>query len=336
MSKEKPTAYKYLFLSLLILLIHGCGGAYSLVEFEVLEPARVKIPEGSGNILLMNRAPFSFHSFSEEDLAGEDMVKLIQLDSTITFNLVRGLLEAFRHLPDERFRTPRLISERRADTAFLEDLMLTRVEVESLCDKWGADAIISLEKYTLDVSSHLPYHRVSNSVHWKIYLPGNPKPFDSYTTTDTLTFSLAIDGERVEPAAALDYNIRQLFYESGLWYGRHLFPVWSHAERMLYKGRESRYKDKRFGLASLATDRGDWQMAYYFWEGLSRSNDSSMVAKSLYNMAIYYELEDRLDTAFSLVNQALEYDTLPQIISYRDLLQKRVEDRRRIIQQMGE
>ena len=64
------------------------------------------------------------------------------------------------------------------------------------------------------------------------------------------------------------------------------------------------------------------------------SGDSTEMAKALYNMAIYYELEDNLDSASYLINQAASYDTLHLIKRYQKEIDERLQKQNTIIRQV--
>ncbi|MCK4750443.1 MAG: tetratricopeptide repeat protein [Bacteroidales bacterium] len=326
----------------LTVLFHGCAGIYSVVDFEVLEPATVSFPDGDGHLLVLMRAPISMDAFSEENRTNLDNKQLVILDTLIINSICRGLQEVLEQSPIKRFHTPLWMSERRLDTAYLEDLILTRREVDSWCNIWGGDVLISLEFYSLDLDdstiyySDAPmevqthYYEVSNKVHWNIYLPGSPRPFDRYTTVDTLFYPTIQNGQ-FQLAPSYTFMIRDAFFTSGKKYGRYLVPVWSEASRILYKGKGDSLK-----LASKHTGKGEWDEAFNIWKALLVSEDSTIVAKSLNNMAIFYELEDNLDSASLLVNRALEYDTLEIVRLYRDELDTRIQNRKDVIKQVGE
>ena len=332
---------KTLLFFLVTLVLHGCAGIYSVVEFEVLEPATVTLPAGDGHLLVLNRAPVTRQSFDENDLEGVEEKHLVILDTLITNNVNRGLLEVLRQSPIERYRTPLWISERRFDTTGLEDLVLTRREVADLSETWGSDVIISLEKYSLDVDDssiyytddpsvlHSHYHEVSAKVDWKIYLPGSPRPFNSYTTIDTLFFTDYMNGEIQSVPSSAD-RIRMLMYEAGMKYGRYLVPVWTETSRLLFRGKHDSLK-----LAAKSTDEGDWEDAFHIWWDMSQSTDSTVAARSLHNLAIFYELEDQLDSASYMVDQAAAKDTASVIRLYKDELDTRIQNRKEVLKQVG-
>jgi hypothetical protein len=58
------------------------------------------------------------------------------------------------------------------------------------------------------------------------------------------------------------------------------------------------------------------------------------MSRAYHNMAIYYELEDKLDSANLLAGLAVTYDTLEVIRNYKEELETRVLNREEILQQI--
>ena len=332
----KTRKYPFILVVLVLVMLHGCAGIYSVVEFEILEPATVSLPGHVKHLIILNRAPLSLKSFEEEDTKGLDKKQLVMLDTLIVRNLSRGLLSILQQSTIEKFKYPLWASDRRLDTALLEDLILTRREVDAMCKEMGADAILSLESYSMDLDLEeeyfsgtstefrTKYYELSTNIRWVIYLPGSPRPFDTYTMVDTLFFPEVIDGifQSYHSSASM---IRDAFYLSGIKYGRYLVPVWVLTLRNLYKGKEDSLR-----LASKHTDQGEWDSAYVIWEKLSTGVDSTLVAKALHNMAIYHELEDNLDSANQLVTRAMEFDTLAMVREYKEELDMRILNRKEL------
>ncbi|MBE9518843.1 MAG: hypothetical protein IMY68_09745 [Bacteroidetes bacterium] len=321
-------------------MLHGCASKYSVVEFEILEPANVEFPDHVNRLLILNRAPITLDIWSDQNQIGMDARQLVLLDTLIINNLFRGVRDVLRNSPAEKYRIPIWLSDRRTDTALLEDRILTRREVENICDTIGGDAIISLEFYSVGLEQHFDYYKDApdevqnhyyeayNSLKWNIHLPGSPRPFDSYTTIDTLFFSAIIDGEMLPFVPGVDM-LRSLFYESGQKYGSYLVPVWNYASRYLYRGRNDSLK-----LAVKHTDEGDWESAFSIWNNLSTLEDSTLVAKAYHNMAVYYELEDNLDSASMMLDLALEHAALESDTLYREELEVRILNRKDIQKQV--
>lgn len=336
-----PRVKSHILIVFLTLVLLGCRSIYSVVEFEVLEPATVQFPDHVNQLLFLNRAPLSIDIWSNVNQEGMDPRQLVLLDTLMINNLHRGVLEVLRNSPIEHYHMPIWLTDRRLDTALLEDRYLTKREVLELCDTMYGDAVISLEFYSVALDQHMDYYKddpsqiqnqyfeVSNCVKWNIYLPGHPRPFDTYSTVDTLFFPAISDGELVATSPGVEM-LRDLFYESGFKYGSYLVPVWNQAIRVLYRGKEDSLK-----LAVKHTDKGDWESAFSIWKHLTESDDSTLESKAYHNMAVYYELEDKLDSASLMLDFSLELDSLSQAISYREDLDVRLLNKTDIIKQVG-
>ena len=329
-----------IWISVLSLVFQGCASTYSVVEFEILEPATVSFPDHVNQLLFLNRAPICIDIWSDQNQTGMDNRQLVLLDTLIINNLLRGVVEVLRQSPIETFHWPIWISDRRTDTTLLEDKVLTKREVMEICDTWGGDAVISLELYTVSLDQHIDYYKdapdeiqnhyfeASNRVKWNIHLPASPRPYDTYTTIDTLYFPTSIEGEFLSFSPGVDM-IRELFYESGFKYGSYLVPVWNQASRILYKRGDNFLK-----VAVKHTNEGDWEQAYSIWNHLTESEDSTLVAKAYQNMAVYFELEDKLDSASNLVDLSLAHDSLAPVRLYREELDVRLLNRKDIERQV--
>jgi hypothetical protein len=324
----------------LALLLQGCAGNYRVVEFEILEPATVEFPDDVKQLVFLNRAPISYDIWAEQNQILMEARQLVLLDTLIINNLFRGILDVLRNSPVDKFHIPLWLSDRRTDTTGLEDLVLTRREVDNICDTIKGDAIISLEIYTVSMDQHFDYYsdapdeirnhyyEVSNSLKWNIHLPGSPRPFDSYSMIDTLFFPVIIDGEILSYLPGVDM-LRELFYNSGNKYGKYLVPVWNHTSRVLFrKGNDS------LKLAIKHTDEGEWDQAYAIWNHMTTLEDSTLVAKAYHNMAVYLELEDKLDSASLMLDLALDHDSLEVDTLYREELDVRILNRKDIIKQV--
>ena len=326
------------------LVFHGCAPTFSVVEFEVLEPATVNFPSYVKRLIILDRAPVTLDVFDPKDRSGMTQEHLGIIDTIISNAIMDGIEEILEQSPFERFSVPVLTSETRTDTAGLDDLILTKREVVDLCERYGGDAVVSLEYYYLDLDERREYYPgtliqdtqslwthyyiVSNETRWIIYLPESPTPFDTYRMNDTLYFTDYIDGEfKVIPD--VPGMIRETFRYSGEKYGRYLVPVWNRASRILFRGKEESLKE-----AARYTDQGEWDQAFTLWSGLIGSEDSSLVSKAYHNMAVYYELEDKLDSADMLAGMATRYDTLEIIENYKEELETRLENKREIMKQL--
>ena len=129
-----------------------------MVEFEVLEPATVSFPENVNQLIFLNRAPIALDIWDTVNQVGMDGRALILLDTLVMNNMNRGILEVLRGSPIERFHRPIWLTDRRSDTFKLDDRILTRREVDYICDTIGGDAIIGLEYYFAGINQFTLNH----------------------------------------------------------------------------------------------------------------------------------------------------------------------------------
>lgn len=86
--------------------------------------------------------------------------------------------------------------------------------------------------------------------------------------------------------------------------------------------------------ASAETQDGNWDSSFALWSRLAISGNKTNRAKSLYNMSVYYELEDRLDSAAHLLDQAVLLNDDPLIYSYYLDIHQRLDKKQSILKQV--
>jgi len=333
-----PRSIRFLLILCTTFILHGCLSTYSLVEFEELEPASLIFPENVSQPLVLNRLPDSRFLFDEEEtekLSGE---QLMILDTLVSNNVFRGLYSILRDSPIQHFYWPVWSKEHQPALLLNNDFLLTKKEVSDLCRENNSDVIFSLEGFYLDIdnTNHTLLSRTNSFYNlqliskseWNVYLPQAPKPYNEFEVIDTMKYWLSTDIRNRKPFPS-SKMIRKASYRSGARYGRHITPVWKRASRNMYTGQHSSLRK-----GSRYTDKGDWEQAYKLWSELSLKGNMKSKAKAYYNMAVYYELEDKLDTASFLVDSALICKPLELIETYRKDLDKRMQKKTTITKQV--
>jgi hypothetical protein len=319
-------------------LLNGCIASRSFVTFEVLQPAIITYPESVQNIGYLNRAPLSINSFSKKNRSNMDQVSLIMIDTMICNNLSKGFMEArddtkLPYLEDIIF-----LESRRRDTLARSE-PLSELYKKTLFMQHQLDALIVLEYYNFiglsrsnsfyDYSSHdyaIEYN-LAAEVLWKVYVQGKDNTLNEYSNTDTLFF--------LNTASAPDsvhWNtvrvIQSGFYEIGHRYGERHIPVWSNVSRIIFRGGNS-----KMVKAAELTDKGDWESAMQLWIPLSENEDTQTSAKALNNIAVYYELEDNIETSLGFAQSAVEKWDCENIKSYVQELEIRLLNQKDIYKQ---
>jgi hypothetical protein len=234
----------------------------------------------------------------------------------------------------EPHQWPRWNRERQSDLLSAAGDRLTKKEVAELCYSNYADAIISLESCSLNISlkdtSYVlgsmlePYFSCKIISHWAIYLPAYPKPFHERAITDSIEY-----WPRGRRRSTLTDQIRQLSYRNGHHYGKIITPHWEQSERQIFSGGHP----VLYRSAEL-TGKGDWDQAFSVWSDLASSGSKTNRAKAMYNMAVYYELEDRLDSAAVLLDRAVLLYQDDLIQNYQKEMHQRLQNRMTIRQQV--
>lgn len=215
------------------------------------------------------------------------------------------------------------------------DVKLSKKEVAELCWKNRTDAILCLESYNLKlrledttfVRGSLCRQHISGllSSHWVIYLPDYPKPFHESSITDSMVYWI---GPRTRYSNIYEFT-RDISHQNGRRFGEKVTPFWKESSRKIFAG-----PNFRLMIASGKTQEGSWEEAFPSWSKLASSGNRSNQAKALYNMAVYYELEDKLDSAANLLDRSVMLNDDSLILSYHQEMHIRLQKRHFIFQQV--
>lgn len=317
----------------IILLAFACSGTYRVVDFEVLEPAEITFPEDVRQLLVLNRLRPGSISLDSSISSMINKYSQAGLDTLVAHNIFRGLFGALKESPFESFHWPIWVAERWLDLPATKDSLLSQRLVADLCEQNYSDAILSLESVQLDIeflgyafvwdTYNLPSYAPKIKARWLIYLPENPGPYNEYMIENKIF--------RHPFSKQLEYTwmIIDVASESGQHFGQKITPVWTSETRNIFAGSPAELR-----RGGRETRSGDWDEAFQYWSNLSVSGDSSEKAKAMFNMAVYYELEDELDSSLFLLDRAIILDTLIQIREYHKDINSRIQKKRDISRQV--
>jgi hypothetical protein len=211
--------------------------------------------------------------------------------------------------------------------------------VEDICLSFGLDALITQDYYSVEFIQYVAFNAQRNmsqevislvqDVHWTVYIPGVEKPLDKWHFHDTLYFV-----NNIKPQVEINRHtplsiMREGGNEVGYSFGIRNVPVWNEISRIVYLG-----YDKELRLAAKRTNKGDWERAKIIWEQNLNAEDKRLAAKCAYNLAVYYELEDDIDTALQYALQAKEIWSPPVIEFYIQELGIRQQNKGDLARQM--
>lgn len=316
-------------------MLPACISTYEVVSFEVLEPAEITFPEGVSQLLVLDRLPLAHNLSDSVSLSVLGWKDFHGLDTLMSYNIYLGLYELLHESPADSHQLPMWDSERQSDILASSEVKLSIKEVAELCRKNLADAILSLESCNLKLrledttyvrgSLYQPRCRGTLTSHWVVYLPDYPKPFRESSITNSMDFWI---GPRTRYSNIYDFT-KDISNQNGRRFGEKITPFWKSSSRKIFAG-----PHHRLMIASEETSDGNWDEAFATWSKLASSGSSANRAKALYNMAVYYELEDRLDSAVNLLDRAVLLNNDSLIRSYQQEMHKRLQKRPSIFYQV--
>lgn len=324
---------KLFYFLLLMCMIPSCIPGYRLVEFEVLEPAMKNMPDGVKQVLILNRLPTSSYFLDSTSRSGLNQKQLVVLDTLIGKSIFEGMNSVLRISPIQSYWWPIWSDNRQSELHSSGDMKLTKREVADHCNVNYTDAIISLEFCFVDIKfegyiypATIPVTKsylVAFTSSWVIYHPGYPKPVHEYHIKDTLYYETKLK--------AVQYTemIRDASFRSGVKAGAVVSPVWIKSQRNVFSA-----GNHKLSKAAWYTEQGDWEEALDIWKEVSEHGSRRAAARALNNMAVYFELEDNLDSASYYIDMALASDSLELIKSYQRTIESRRLKKLRIFEQL--
>jgi hypothetical protein len=331
------------------LLLTACMPSVSI---RVLNPADITFPEEIRKVVVVNRTypdeEGKVLNIIEGVLTGEG----VGTDRRATEECIRGMIETMLQSPRFDLVRPSTTTLRGSGTGAFPETLSWEV-VQRICEESGADALITLEAF--DSDSRIAYRNVvvkekqkdgrmmdvpyvdsdmrmivTNG--WRIYDYRNRRIIDEFRADDFLNFQ---GRGRVQQEALA--NLPQRFdalmrtgFHAGKQYGHRISPMWGRVTRSYYKkGNEDLKRAARYA------ERDKWEEAANIWRNLTKSQESKVAERASYNMAVFCEVEGRLDLAIEWANNTYQDYGLKRAKNYAATLRARMNRDKKAQEQMG-
>lgn len=341
-----------LLLALVALISWSCGT--SSTYLEVLQPSQIVLPDDIKVVALIDRSKpeKGFANFLEGMISGEDFGQDRE-----------GRRLAMQNLTTTLTRTPTLqVKGTGLEYNGLKNgkQMLPPMnwnEVQSICSKYGADAMIALESF--DSSSDISYsqssykskqkdgtevikytHTARRNVRvymgWRVYDAKKRVVVDENTVSqydeDTATGDTQ-DRARNNLRSQLT-AVRDLAAKAGDAYGKRIAPVWVNVSRTYYttaKGADKNAMEEAHRL----TQANKWEAAAEVWHDLlSSARDPKTKGKAAHNLALAMERNGNLKEAEDWASKAFTQYGNKTSQSYVYVIQQRISDQERLDYQL--
>jgi hypothetical protein len=344
--------FVFLFVASIGISFFTMPGCRTSVAYSGLRPADINLPQEIKTVVLLNRYK------ADRQNGWMNVVEGI-FTGEILFADRRGVEFALSALQQRLASGPKyrvVIANEQlfgSGTGMLPPPLL-QSEVATLCQRHQADAVIAIEAFDSDIMIRTePRQRkrtvdgkeviehfveameiVNITVGWRIYMASG-SVIDQHQMATSRTFTSRGDNV-VQAQARLLFPaeaIMQTGSMAGDAYGTRIAPSWVSYHRQIYSRASGSPGMKK---ARRMAQRGDWKDAALIWERLSKSDDSRVSKRSLYNLAVAAEMEGDFEKALGYARKAANQYGLRQADQYISILGYRMAEIQRLDYQMQE
>ena len=271
------------FVILLCSLFVSCV-SIKYVAIEQYVPAPYPLPKGISVAVLNNLSPYNVSLIDE--------VYAYSFDGD---SLMEYVAQAFADA--ELFNEVVVLDSciyPRGDTIFH---LLTDEEVRHLCDTLSVDAL-----YVCDYGCVTSWGPEATDGECKtylashVYVPGRKEPTHSFILDSFLRRGTYRNRQEVDRWIARSYpGVAQMAVEC-------FAPHWDARDRVFYHSRAYNMRE-----ATVCVCDGDWEGAYRYWQRQAQKKKPRQRLISLFNQALYHEMNDSIDLALRCLDAADTY-----------------------------
>lgn len=195
--------------------------------------------------------------------------------------------------------------------------------VDSICNHYNADGVISLELF--DSDSYYANNSATVRSLWRLYYAEKREISDEHSvhTNGTGYHGYhSIVPPQYNAIASAGAHGAQLYYDRIVPYFRR--------ELRHYYGKGS----AEFKLAQRAVRVNDWDQAIFFWQSyLENSSHMKKNGRAAYNLALAYEVNEDFQSALEWIDQSIKYGE-KHAIEYKATLKWRMQEQPLIEEQL--
>ncbi|MCX2719659.1 DUF6340 family protein [Lentiprolixibacter aurantiacus] len=345
---------KLIFVScLLVSMLMSCSSTKQLA-IGVVEPARVQVPQNMKRIGVVK----SISSLSEEEAFSSGIAKLVSRDDD--FLTEKGVDAAMDGLLNKLLEDPRFDTILRlpqiGEFIMLDGGKPTEASwdnIRSFCERFGLDALFSLDYYQADTRLTLRKTRiherdlmraeVAKKGHeltletliengWKIYDPFQELVLDEFYFKD----QIIARGTGSSPIRAYHSigTLRDSLVVKSRGSGDALGSRLQPSERTIYRSYYSTGSEA-FVAAQKKIQEEDWEGAIVLWKEELGNIKKKLKAMSCHNLAVVYEYLDDLEEARSWAEKAYEYKPGKKSRDYISELEQRIVQNLEVAEQLS-
>ena len=350
MTKRFLLSILFVFAVLVSMLFLG-SCATSSIGVQVLIPADITVPQHIQKVAVINRSLPAKEQRAWNIIEGLLTGEPLFADREGSGHCISGLANGLNSGP--RFSAGVLSHVDLRGTGTREfPVPLSWEEVDALCKSNNADALVVLEtfdshiakrQYTqqrkekrdneeITVTDFVSELKVNINAGWRIYDNQNKRLVDQKSFMDTRIFTGK--GNNPEKAEANLPEIRWAINQAGIYAGdmfsRRISPSWRNESRIYYirKGDDFK-KARRF------VQHNDWDRAIELWQPLTTNSEKKIGGRACFNMGIACEMRGEFEIALEWMKKAYYDYNIKEASRYINILNRRIIQRQRLDEQLG-
>ncbi len=337
---------------LLVIIFFGVSCSTTSFRIELMKPAHLNISKKIKTVAVINRSlPKSkAGGFVEGILTGETLWQ----DKKGTEQTLRGIIETMGQ--SNRFtviNTGKSFVGSTFGNVFPDALAWSKIE--SLCAQYNADAILSLEAYDSDFIITNTSKEVTKTNEdgksyktTEYYASGVAKVYLGYrlhdpkirSIIDQKTFSFnnkwKAKGSTVEDAIEhlIDRSraVNSVSYNAGIMYAKRIVPVYVWVSRQYFKKAKD---NNHIEIGARKAKVNDWEGAIDEWKLALNSTTQKTLGRASYNLAVGYEMQNEFRVALEWAKKSYSNYNNKDAYRYVRILENRIEDQKRLDEQLN-
>jgi hypothetical protein len=332
------------FLLPVLMLLAGCGSSRH-IYFNAQVPAPYSIPHHIQSLAIIDRSIAEKENLNilEGVLTGEG----IRQDKLATQIVIDGLNQSLQN--SSRYNVTRTTEKMKGSgsgTTFPDPLDWNKVT--ELCEKYHADALVSLETYDSDFiitngtrkdgeEGLKIFARGVATVNcgFRLYDYRNRDIIDQYHFSHAERWESG--GSTIDAAIGTLLNknaaIKDASFAAGIVYGERITPTWIRIDRDYFRKSKG---DPYLAEGARMMEVNDWDRAIEALTEAVESGHPKTKGRAAHNLAVVYEILGNLEEAKKWASEAWGRYGNRRSRDYGYILTRRINDQSRLEEQLGE
>jgi hypothetical protein len=274
-------------------------------SIDYIVPASVDFPSHLKRMVVVNNVdnvPDSRLLQKEDTLGVNELVRKTAYYDGIANLVAESLAE---HVATSNYFEEVLICDSvlRSGDSIPSESTLSKEEVKELTENFGVDVILSLENLlikSVNIITFIPEQYIFRGTldvtvypTVSIYFSHHDEPVTTICAADSIFWEKYGNTQASVASVVPDKQLmKEIIDFAGSVPVKYLIPDWKRANRYIYTSGSTDMRD-----AAVCVRNNQWDKAYEFWEQASQSKKKKLQMYAALNIAVYYEMNDKMQEA---------------------------------------